>query len=148
MKQIIALQEYTDKYISLYEGEIRNIQNSIADKLIQQGVVAEHSEDQIAPSGGKNEMVIVIAELSSNEGNYIVNSVSHTYTEILEAENNGKLVIAKCVHTTNYGNQYYILPLFNAGTYNQALFRGYGNSSSTSARFTVSQNGTNSFEIQ
>ena len=52
MKEIIALQEYTDKYISLYEGEIRNIQDGIADKLIEKGVVAEH--DQTSPSSGSN----------------------------------------------------------------------------------------------
>ena len=44
MKQIIALQQYTDKFISLYQGEIRNIQNSLADKLIEEGIVAEHDQ--------------------------------------------------------------------------------------------------------
>ena len=43
MKEIIALQEYSDKYISLYEGEVRNIGNEIADRLIEEGIVAEHS---------------------------------------------------------------------------------------------------------
>ena len=44
MKKIIALQEYTDQYVSLYQGEIRNINDSLADKLIEQGVVMEHNE--------------------------------------------------------------------------------------------------------
>ena len=45
MKEIIALKEYTDQYVSLYEGEIRNIADNLADRLIEQGVVAEHSDD-------------------------------------------------------------------------------------------------------
>ena len=44
MKQIIALQEYSDKIISLYEGEIRNIETELANKLIAQGIVAEHDQ--------------------------------------------------------------------------------------------------------
>lgn len=38
--EVIALQEYTDKYISLYEGEIRNIPESLANDLIDKGIVA------------------------------------------------------------------------------------------------------------
>ena len=34
MKEIIALQEYTDKFISLYQGEIRNIEDNLAQELI------------------------------------------------------------------------------------------------------------------
>ena len=52
MKQIIALQEYTDKYISLYEGEIRNIEDGIADKLIEEGIIAEHGDGGNSSSGG------------------------------------------------------------------------------------------------
>lgn len=43
--EVIALQEYTDKYVSLYEGEIRNINDPLAERLIEKGVVANH-EDQ------------------------------------------------------------------------------------------------------
>ena len=46
MKQIIAKQEYTDKYVSLYEGQIRNIANDLADILIEKGIVAEHKENE------------------------------------------------------------------------------------------------------
>lgn len=54
--EIIALQEYTDKYVSLYEGQIRNIADSIAQKLIEQGIVAEHSDGE---NSGKNNLVIL-----------------------------------------------------------------------------------------
>ena len=45
MVEIIALQEYTDQYISLYEGEIRNLPNDIALRLINKGVAAQHDKD-------------------------------------------------------------------------------------------------------
>lgn len=56
MKQIIALQEYSDKYISLYEGEIRNIETELANRLIEQGIVAEHGDSE--GSGGKKGKII------------------------------------------------------------------------------------------
>lgn len=43
MLEIIALQEYTDAYISLYEGEIRNIPQYMANQLIEDGIVALHN---------------------------------------------------------------------------------------------------------
>ena len=52
MKQIIALQEYTDKYVSFYEGEIRNIEQNLADRLIERGIVAEHTEGGGEGGGG------------------------------------------------------------------------------------------------
>ena len=45
MKQIIALQQYSDKHVSLYEGEIRNLSNQIADRLIEEKVVALHGDN-------------------------------------------------------------------------------------------------------
>lgn len=42
--EIIALKQYTDKYVSLYEGEIRNLNDIIAQKLIEQSIVAEHDD--------------------------------------------------------------------------------------------------------
>ncbi len=56
MKEIIALQEYSDKYISLYEGEIRNIENNLAQKLITEGIVAEHSDSS---SGSENDILYI-----------------------------------------------------------------------------------------
>lgn len=51
MKEIIALQEYTDKYVSFYEGEIRNIQDGIADKLIEEGIVEQHGDNESGQGG-------------------------------------------------------------------------------------------------
>lgn len=43
--EIITLQEYTDQYVSLYEGEIRNLPNDLALRLINKGVAAQHDKD-------------------------------------------------------------------------------------------------------
>ena len=64
--EIIALQEYTDKYISLYQGEIRNINNPLAERLIEQGIVAEH--DQTSPSSGGSGLKYVKDDPSDNGG--------------------------------------------------------------------------------
>lgn len=40
--EIIALQQYTDKYVSLYEGEIRNLEDKLANKLIEKNIVKPH----------------------------------------------------------------------------------------------------------
>lgn len=40
MKEIIALQEYTDKFVSLYKGEIRYIEDGLANELIEKEIVA------------------------------------------------------------------------------------------------------------
>lgn len=49
MKEVIALREYSDKYVSFYEGEIRNITDDIANTLIAKGIVRLHTD---IPEGG------------------------------------------------------------------------------------------------
>lgn len=46
--EIITLQEYTDQYVSLYEGEIRNLPNDLAMRLINKGVAAQHDKDVLS----------------------------------------------------------------------------------------------------
>lgn len=75
--QIIALQEYTDKYISLYEGEIRNLNKEIAERLIEQGIVRQHdSIDNGSSSDGIKYSLIPytegIAEKYERESSSIV----------------------------------------------------------------------------
>ena len=91
--QIIALKEYTDKYISLYEGEIRNVSSTIASKLIEQGIVAEH--DQISPSGGgggdsssSSDSGVFLIKGQDNSGNI---QLDKTTTQIIEAFFQGKI---------------------------------------------------------
>lgn len=55
MKEVIALQEYSDKYVSLYEGEIRNIDDYLANILIAKNIVRLHTdipEDDGSGGGG------------------------------------------------------------------------------------------------
>lgn len=48
--KVIALQEYTDKYISMFEGEIREITDEIlADELIANEILAEKSDEEETP---------------------------------------------------------------------------------------------------
>ena len=61
--EIIALQEYTDKHISLYQGQIRNIEDNLANRLIENNIVKEHTEDESGGGGGSSVEVI---ELSYN----------------------------------------------------------------------------------
>ena len=87
MKQIIALQQYTDKFISLYQGEIRNIQNTLADKLIEEGIVAEHSDDETPCDGGT-----IYLELT-NIPNAPDSILPKTWQEIYNYIQNGKLIV-------------------------------------------------------
>ena len=63
MTEIIALQEYTDKYISLYQGEIRNIVDDLANQLINKGIVAEHHDIPIDDDNDDNYSKREIIEL-------------------------------------------------------------------------------------
>lgn len=66
--QIIALQEYTDKYISLYEGEIRNLNKEIAERLIEQGIVREHDniEDESSSDTSTSSPKIIELNVSTD----------------------------------------------------------------------------------
>ena len=81
MKEIIALKEYTDKYVSLYEGEIRNIENNLADRLITQEIVAEHSDSS---SGGGGAGITLLATKE-----YDINTTSTTAETIEQFEVEG-----------------------------------------------------------
>jgi len=83
--EIIALQEYTDKYISLYEGEIRNVNKELADRLIEKGIVTEHTEDGTT----KSDIMIVNIGVRTGETTYLMD---HTGEEIIDWIDNGKIV--------------------------------------------------------
>lgn len=96
MKEIIALKEYTDKYISIYEGEIRNIEEPLAQRLIAEGIVAEHSEDSgEGGSGSKSEDNIfpVVAYNAANDSSTPQWVIDKTYQEVTTAINNNKYPI-------------------------------------------------------
>lgn len=81
--KIIALQEYTDKYISLYEGEIRNINDLLAQRLIEKGIVKEHSDS----SSDKGIIIIDISRFQAGE------KINKTWQEIYNLVNTGNIVI-------------------------------------------------------
>lgn len=88
--EIIALQQYTDKYVSLYEGEIRNLEDKLANKLIAKNIVKPHGAStgnelpQITTSNNGDILTVVEGEwvsakpttelpsvTSSNNGNVL-----------------------------------------------------------------------------
>lgn len=89
--EIIALQEYTDNKISLYEGEIRNINNSLAQKLIEEGIVAEHGDSE-GDSGNNSELIVYYFEIAGDP------VCSHSLDQIIQALNTGKTVYVEIVH--------------------------------------------------
>ena len=102
MKQIIALQQYTDKYVSLYEGEIRNISDTIANKLIEEDIVAEHSDSSGGGSGGGFPLEIMVVNFHVPLSGSEITS-DKTYGEITDAAMKGNFILG-CWHATNVWN--------------------------------------------
>ena len=44
--KIRALQEYTDQYISIFEDDVREVNDPLAEKLIEDGIVAEETDEE------------------------------------------------------------------------------------------------------
>lgn len=104
-----------------------------------------HMEDGIADAGG--DVVVVHASISQNNGVYTVNSVSHTYDEIMALVDEGKTVCANCGIASGYGTMYYVL-WYSSNAYEQALFGGvFALSGSKWASLTIPKNGDPAFEV-
>ena len=117
--EIIALQDYTDKYVSLYEGEVRNIGKNLANKLIAKGIVAEHDETESGSGSGSSSggayVVTVTSEYDETEDSYTY-SIDKTFSDIVTAYNNGQIILFK--RTEYQGNSsldYYLTQLNNGG---------------------------------
>ena len=85
--EIIALQQYTDKYVSLYEGEIRNLEDRLATQLIEKDIVAEHNDSSGDTGGGGTKASIMI---QCNEGGFekgyneeTEETTYYTYSELM-----------------------------------------------------------------
>ena len=99
--EIIALQQYTDKYVSLYQGEIRNINTELAQRLIEKGVVSEHNEESGGiPSG--SDICVVNVEVANNQRT--VTSVDKTWAEMLAAVKAGKALLVNMHLQSSYGD--------------------------------------------
>lgn len=93
--EIIALQQYTDKYVSLYEGEIRNLEDKLANKLIEKNIVKQHTNS--SDSSGSNAVMFIEFETYTPEGyqgdNY--HRLNVTAQEIIDAIESGTIVYIK-----------------------------------------------------
>lgn len=56
--EIIALQNYTDMYVSLYEGQVREVEDVLANYLISKNIVIEHTEisSSVQPNWNENDI--------------------------------------------------------------------------------------------
>lgn len=103
--EIIALQQYTDKYVSLYQGEIRNINTELAQRLIEKGIVKQHTESSEGSDSGSgnpsNDLFYVVNIYGSGDPctgwNGIVTNIQtdKTYQQVQQAIDNDKIVILK-----------------------------------------------------
>lgn len=102
MKQIIAKQEYTDKYVSLYEGQIRNIENDLADRLIEKGIVAEHND-----SGNEDNTLIINMlikkDLTETHYDKYDCQTEMSSKEVLSMINNNKYIVIKAAFDNQDG---------------------------------------------
>lgn len=113
MKEIIALQQYTDKYVSLYQGEIRNITDNIADRLIAKGIVRLHTDiPEGGSSGGGGGVDSNIAKIY-DEANYeaMKQDFNNGYQVILN--DGGRLFLLQDDETQIKG--YHFAPSFSDG---------------------------------
>ena len=124
MKEIIALQEYTDKYISLYEGQIRNIEDRLAEKLIEQGIVAEHSDNSDQTGGSGNGVRIVTLSYDDNGNILMDENEASVQTSIL----NGESIIFKLTYEST-STWYYPTEIDNGSIIMFSLIHRLGNTS-------------------
>lgn len=156
MKQIIALQQYTDKYVSLYEGEIRNISNSLADELIEKGIVKQHDDNENQQRANIKNLVDGNASGSIRTSNSTAEDSSYTlgYGAFAEGSNttaSGVNSHAEGYYTiANHANQhvfgeYNIKDLStnpNTQRGNYVFIVGNGNSDHRSNAFAMKWDGT------
>lgn len=75
--KVVALQEYTDKYISMYEGEIRNVTDEVLlQDLIERQILAEKTDEE-----EETPVEEVIFEFTQNEDTQEW-SCNYTWAEI------------------------------------------------------------------
>lgn len=114
MKEIIALQNYSDQYVSLYEGQIRIIEANLANRLIAKGIAAEHDEisaccydPNSAPSSTstsvQSNIISVNIEDREDADGFILLMERETLLSEIEA---GKTIFAK--YTTTTGTSPYL----------------------------------------
>ena len=123
MKEIIALQEYTDKYISLYEGQIRNISDNLANSLIEKGIVAEHSSDEGGEGGSSNTGLLLEADVYETGSGSLLELYQEKSFESIVENINKKLIYLKLYDVSGKELQTLTFSNFNFER-NEAYFIG------------------------
>lgn len=116
MKKVVALRNYSNRYIVIREGMIYNLDDSIADSLIEKGVLGLGIPDDIsvtpssttgtqiadikvngqsnkiyAPAGGAGNMFTINFDWDSDQDKYISNK---TFTEVITAYSSAIPILA------------------------------------------------------
>lgn len=88
--EIITLQEYTDQYVSLYEGEIRNLPNDLALRLINKGVAAQHDKDILnSTTTQDNGKVLTVVNGKPTFSTPAISEVNMNYSVFYANQKNG-----------------------------------------------------------
>ena len=126
--EIIALQEYTDKYISLYEGQIRNIEDKLAEELIEEGIVAEHTDDGDKKDSSVPTIIFwsqydqpsgVVTTKSNYTKEEILNLAKNNYKQlnaIYDYRNGTKLQLSWLESSYDAYSFYFMQPVFPQGS--------------------------------
>lgn len=135
MIEVIALQEYSDKIISLYEGEIRNIEENLAYDLIRRKIVALHADSE---GGGSSNFTNIIE--GKTEGSF---RTSKTVSED-QSYSLGEGAVALGEGTKALNRNQVVLGRYNIEDTNNdyALIVGNGIENSPSNAFAVKWNGS------
>ena len=135
MIEVIALQEYSDKIISLYEGEIRNIEENLAYDLIRRKIVALHTDSE---GGGSSSFTNIIE--GKTEGSF---RTSKTVSED-QSYSLGEGAVALGEGTKALSGNQVVLGRYNIEDNNNdyALIVGNGTEDSPSNAFAVKWNGS------
>ena len=96
MKEVIALQEYTDKHISLYEGEIRNIEDKLANELIEKGIIAEHSSDE---ENNNSNIIYLTAKYNGRNNTFVDINVNKNYQDTTTSITQKPTIIKIAINT-------------------------------------------------
>lgn len=109
--EIIALQQYTDKYVSLYQGEIRNINTELAERLIEKKIVRQHIENEDSSDKNNTSILKVTITPNGNIVNVTQGTVDKTYDEMVSAYQAGKTILASMMIGNGGGPAACVIPL-------------------------------------
>jgi hypothetical protein len=90
MKTVIALIAFSNGELSMFKGEIRDIDETKAEQLISEGYVKLYS-------AGGNIEIANVSFLHDAEHDYWTAECDKTFEELISFKEEGKVILGKCV---------------------------------------------------